>query len=572
MIRILLIFVLISVSSIAQTDTIDIVSYNLLNFPDGRDDCSNNTVVLNRADTLKKILDYLHPDIFVACEIQTEAGADSILTRSLNANGVTNFAQASFNLNTGNSLQNALYYNTNKLTLQWQDVIQTYPRLIDHYVLYVNDPSLGTFYDTTFIEVYMCHLKAGSSGSNQADRAAQTDILMQYIASRPSDRNHFICGDLNVYTSSEQAYQNIVNGIVSIEDPINQPGNWNNNSSFSSIHTQSTRTSTNLDCGSTGGLDDRFDQILVSSNVMNGNNNMNYLNNSYRAIGNDGNHFNSNLISPVNSQYPQDIVKALYYMSDHLPVELKAVVTYPTSNGLALYPNTTAVTCNGASNGTATITANDGQPPYDYQWDANAGNQTTQTAINLSAGSYCVTVTDDLGEVDDYCIYVGEPSPLSYSSFLTPESENCNGVAHLLLSGGTPPYSITWNDSDLQTGQSAYNLCEGTYIATVTDDIGCVTEITITIESNVSSLINLLHDQVKIYPNPTSSNFNVDFNGNNVEMIQIVDYSGRKVYQNSMIDQAKQSIDASNLDNGTYLILIDIEGLIIRKKLTVLKN
>lgn len=572
MTRVLILLLLVSSASFAQTDTIDIVSYNLLNFPDGRDDCSNNTVVPNRADTLKKILDFLQPDIFVACEIQTEAGADSILTRSLNANGVSNFAQASFNLNAGNSLQNSMYYNTNKLTLQWQDVIQTYPRLIDHYVLYVNDPSLGTFFDTTFIEVYMCHLKAGSGSSEQGDRAAQTDLLMQYIATRPTDRNHFICGDLNVYTSSEQAYQNMVNGIVAMEDPINEPGSWNNNSSFSDIHTQSTRTTFNYDCGSKGGLDDRFDQILVSSNVMSGNDNLDYLNNSYRAIGNDGNHFNSNLISPSNSMYPADIVKALYYMSDHLPVELKAIVTYPTSNGLALYPNTVAVTCNGGSNGSATITANDGQSPYTFQWDANAGNQTSQTAINLTAGSYCVTVTDAIGEIDDYCMYVSEPSAMAYSSFLTPESNNCNGIAHLLISGGSSPYDVTWNDPNTQTGQSAYDLCAGDYIATVIDSLGCITEINITIGDNTNSIEEIANEAIHIYPNPASSNLNIDLDNFIAKGVRIIDTYGRTVYVNENITEGILQIESSYLAEGTYVVIIELDDISIRKKMMIIKR
>ncbi|MCH2230241.1 MAG: T9SS type A sorting domain-containing protein [Crocinitomicaceae bacterium] len=571
MIRILLLLFLVPYISFTQTDTINIVAYNLLNFPDGRDDCSNNTVVPNRTDTLKKILDYLEPDIFVACEIQTEAGADSILTQSLNTNGVTNFAKAVYNANSGTSLQNSLYYNTNKLTLQSQSVIPTYPRLIDHYVLYINDPSLGTYFDTTFIEVYMCHLKAGSSSSNQATRADQTELLMQFIANRPSDRNHFICGDLNVYNSNEDGYQNIVNGILAFEDPINEPGNWNNNSAFADIHTQSTRTFNNFDCGSKGGCDDRFDQILVSSNVMTGSDNLNYINNSYRAIGNDGNHFNSNLLSGVNSIYPAGLVNALYYMSDHLPVELKTIITYPTSNGLALYPNSTAVTCNNGANGTATITANDGQPPYTYQWDASAGNQTTQTATNLSAGSYCVTVTDNLGEIDDYCIYVSEPSPISFTSFLTPETDNCNGIAHLLLGGGVPPYNVTWNDLANQTGTSAYNLCAGSYLATVSDDAGCITQIEITIEDNTSSILELISENITIFPNPANNQVEIKLNDYKAKSIKIRDLSGRIVLSSNS-EQDVQTFNLTNFENGTYFVELMVGLYQIKKKLVILKN
>jgi hypothetical protein len=499
-------------SAFAQTDTVTIVAYNLLNFPNGRNDCGSNTVVPNRADTLRKILQYVKPDIFVACEIQTEAGADSVLTRSLNVFGANNYSAATYDLqNTNANLNNQLYYNTDKLTLHAQYVIQTSPRNIDHYVLYVNDPTLDQFFDTTFVEVYMCHLKAGSGSADQATRAAQTAILRDYIATRPPDRNHFVCGDLNVYRSSEACYQNLVSGINPLIDPINMPGNWTSNSSFAAIHTQSTRNGQNLDCGASGGLDDRFDQILVSQGVMSGSDSLRYLPGSYEAIGNDGNHYNTNLLAaPLNTQYPDSIVRALYYMSDHLPVALKAVVTYPTSNGLALYPSATTVSCPNGSNGTATVTPNDGQAPFSFSWDAAALNQTTATVTDLAVGYYCVEVTDALGEVDDICVYVSGPAAFSYSVFRQPDNGSCTGEAHVLFSGGTAPYTFTWNDAEAQSGQSAYGLCSGSYVLLVEDANGCTQSINVTIDGLASNL-NLDANEINCFPNPSEGLLVIEF-------------------------------------------------------------
>jgi len=52
---------------------------------------------------------------------------------------------------------------------------------------------------------------------------------------------------------------------------------------------------------------------------------------------------------------------------------------------------TTAISCNGDSNGVLTVTPNLGTPPYSYSWSNGA-----VTAVNsgLSAGTYTVTVTD----------------------------------------------------------------------------------------------------------------------------------------------------------------------------------
>ncbi len=568
---ILLLFLSLSFSSFAQTDTINIIAYNLLNFPNGRDDCGTNTVVPNRADTLRKILQYSKPDIFVACEIQTEAGADSILTRSLNVYGASNYAAANFELNnSGSGLHNMLYYNTDKLTLQWQDKIITSSRDINHYVLYVIDPNLGVYFDTTFIEVYMCHLKAGNSSSNAAIRAEQTQLLMDYIALRPSDRNHFVCGDLNVYTSSEQGYQQMITGPVALQDPINSPGNWNNNGSFSEIHTQSTRSSLNYDCGSKGGSDDRFDQILVSQNVMNGSDSLRYLSNSYDAIGNDGNHFNTNLLAgPTNTQYPDSVVRALYYMSDHLPVALKAVVTYPTSNGLALYPVVDGVSCHGFSDGTATIVPNDGQAPYQFQWDANAGSQTTATVTGLAAGAYCVTVTDALGEVDDYCLFVPEPNALSYATFLTPDAGSCSGEAHIVIQGDPNDYTIVWDDPMMQTGPSAFDLCGGTYEVSITDSTGCSTNVEITIQT--ASLEEQLTEKLRVYPNPSKDFFVIDFSGiEGTYDIQLIDAFGRIVRRiDRLSTDEKVIVNTEAVIAGAYLLKVENEKVSLHKRLII---
>jgi hypothetical protein len=96
---------------------------------------------------------------------------------------------------------------------------------------------------------------------------------------------------------------------------------WNNNSQFAAIHTQSTRSSaTNGGCFSGGGLDDRFDQILISNAIMNNTDQIKFKNNSYKAIGNDGLHFNKAIKDGTNNSVPSSILNALYDLSDHLPV------------------------------------------------------------------------------------------------------------------------------------------------------------------------------------------------------------------------------------------------------------
>ena len=72
-------------------------------------------------------------------------------------------------------------------------------------------------------------------------------------------------------------------------------------------------------------------------------------------------------------------------------------------------------------------------------------------------------------------VTITSPSAITYSETTT--NVSCNGgndgTAALTLSGGTPPYTYSWNTSPIQTTQTATNLIAGTYNFTITDSNGC---------------------------------------------------------------------------------------------------
>jgi hypothetical protein len=571
----LALLIAVGVSASAQTVPLRIVSYNLLNFPNGRNDCGSGNVNLpNRSDSLRKTMQYLQPDIFVGCEIQTEAGCDSILTRSLNVFGTTHYQRAAFVANSnGGDLQNMLFYNSDKLTLKEQRKIPTGVRDINQYILYLNDNTLPQHHDTCFIEVYMCHLKAGSAGADLTDRAAQTALLRSVLDGRPQGRHLFVCGDLNTYRSTEVGFQNLVSGGTNfLKDPLNMPGNWTTNSSFAAIHTQSPRVSGSTDCGVTGGLDDRFDHIIVSQNVLNGANLVQYNASSYKAIGNDGNHYNQSILAGTNSLYPDSVVRALYYSSDHLPVKLDMTATIPTNNGLNL---TLAFTGGGCQTGGTSVTVQPhlGQAPYSYQWDANAGSQTTATASNLSGGSYCVTVTDNNGLTDQVCFEVPTTSVLNVNAFDGMDYGTCNGQSFVVVSGGAAPYSYQWNDPLNQTTSTASNLCAGTYSCVVTDQNGCSVTAQSTVFSNTTSVAELFAGtEFSLFPNPASESITLRYE-NSLELgmvnLRILSVSG-EVIRAQQVDFSSSNqvmVPLSDLQNGTYFVELSKDGVSMQKVL-----
>ncbi len=294
--------------------------YNLLEFPDAPPS--------NRASILKTIVDDYQPDLFMVCELKSEEGANAILNTSLQTTDnrylKTNFVSNQSNIQT--DLQQLVFYNSKKLLLENQDLINTGIRDINHYLFKLNTTAARN--NPIYLDVFVAHLKSSQGSDNEQKRLDMVLDFTSTLATIPSDHFVMIAGDFNLYTAQEDAYQELLdptNAIV-LKDPINRPGSWHVNSSFQDIHTQSTRKSNvGFDgFGAGGDLDDRFDFILISKNLENSSS-LKFVANSYKAYGNNGNCYNKSINDPTcnGAEYNASIRDALYTMSDHLPVILQ---------------------------------------------------------------------------------------------------------------------------------------------------------------------------------------------------------------------------------------------------------
>ena len=127
----------------------------------------------------------------------------------------------------------------------------------------------------------------------------------------------------------------------------------------------------------------------------------------------------------------------------------------------------TNVSCNGGSDGSVLVTSSGGTPNYTYTWSGGSD-------INLSAGSYTVTVTDNNGctKSEDYLIT--EPSAISVQ-FLR-DSVNClggsDGTATAIVTGGAGNYNLLWSDGS--TSNTVNTLNAGYHTLTVSDANSCI--------------------------------------------------------------------------------------------------
>lgn len=135
------------------------------------------------------------------------------------------------------------------------------------------------------------------------------------------------------------------------------------------------------------------------------------------------------------------------------------------------------VSCNGAADGSVTVTAAGGTMPYSYLWnDANAQN--TATATGLPLGTYGVIVTDANGcQATAGAMVDGTPA---IALSLTTTDVSCNGgndgAIVVTATGGAGSYTYTWSAPGIGSTASPVNLSSGNYAVTVSDINGCVAD------------------------------------------------------------------------------------------------
>lgn len=325
------------ISGLSAQDTITVMQYNLLEYGNYNSSFANcyesNNNTQEKDECIRTILDYVRPDILTVNEFgATAALRDNFLRHNLNLNGLTNWKSDDIVNYANSNIINHIFYNSDKMELRRHRVVRTAVRDIDAYELYFKTAALAA-HDTIRLVCVVAHLKAGSGTDNESKRRAMLQNAMYFIEENYPNDNVLIMGDFNMYSSSETGYrlltQTYSNPDILFVDPLSLEGGvgyWDNNRDFAPFHTQSTTRLNNNPCRSSGGMDSRFDIMMMSDEVYMGFNSVRYVNHSYRAIGNDGNHFNMSINEGVNTAVPTAVADALFKNSDHLPITMKLAV------------------------------------------------------------------------------------------------------------------------------------------------------------------------------------------------------------------------------------------------------
>lgn len=171
-------------------------------------------------------------------------------------------------------------------------------------------------------------------------------------------------------------------------------------------------------------------------------------------------------------------------------------VTIPQPDAITLSMTQVNVTCFSFTDAQATVIPAGGTPGFTFQWDVNAGNQTNATATGLGAGSYNVTVTDVMGCTAITGVTISQPAELVTNK--TTVDVLCKGEstgeAQVLMSGGTGPYYINWENSLIDPPT---NLVAGTYTYVVTDANNCQLTDSVTIEEPAEG-VTAMHESTDV--------------------------------------------------------------------------
>jgi len=114
-----------------------------------------------------------------------------------------------------------------------------------------------------------------------------------------------------------------------------------------------------------------------------------------------------------------------------------------------------------------------GTAPYTYAW---TGGSADQNLLNVAAGTYTISITDDNGCVDNATFEVAAPDTLQINLANQTDAScfgEADGTAEVTVEGGQGAYTYSWNTSPVQTAATASGLPSGTFTVTVEDNALC---------------------------------------------------------------------------------------------------
>lgn len=231
--------------------------------------------------------------------------------------------------------------------------------------------------------------------------------------------------------------------------------------------------------------------------------------------------------------------------------------------------NISNVTCAGGNNGVIDLTIEGGTRPYFVSW-SNGGS--TEDKFNLTAGTYSVNIEDMNGCVYTNTYTVTQPINPIIVNGTKRDASNINafdGAIDITVTGGSGYYTYSWSNGS--TTEDISGLSPGLYTVIITDENKCQTStgFVIGVKAGVKEITSGGHVMI-IYPNPANESAVVESNGNEIQVLRIVDLLGKVMIQ-SEPKSIKVNVDTHNLNQGIYFVQIVVNDKLITKRLEIVR-
>jgi gliding motility-associated-like protein len=207
--------------------------------------------------------------------------------------------------------------------------------------------------------------------------------------------------------------------------------------------------------------------------------------------------------------------------------------------------------------GSIKLTVAGGAPPYTYTWLPAVS--IADSAVQLAEGNYIAIVKDSrlCTLIDTFAI---TKLPATSVIAIKINDVDCNGIlfgkAFALVTGGTAPYTYTWNTTPVQNSDTATAMKQGNNMVTVTDFNGCTATSTITI--GVGGICNDVYFPNSFTPNGDGRNDNFGPTGNVLAIsnyvMNIYNRYGQQVFSsNNPLLKWDGTFKGKKLETGTYI-------------------
>jgi len=233
---------------------------------------------------------------------------------------------------------------------------------------------------------------------------------------------------------------------------------------------------------------------------------------------------------------------------------LSNTINFTIAAGAVILANAVpaATSCNGAADGSITVTPTTGTAPYTYSLDGGAylAGAAPYTFSNLAAGAHTIRVTDANGCVTNV-INVNIAVGPQLAATAAPSATSCNGASNgsitVTPTNGNAPYTFSLDGAAAVSGAAPYtftNVPAGPHTVVMTDAAGCIT--------------NTINVDVAVGPTLTTTVNKTDVacNGNTTGSIVVTQpVIGIAPYEYSLDNITWQASNTfSGLAAGTYTV------------------